>query len=105
MVSSSQTNGVQENVSGSMTSAMSVGRAKKVLAVLEPLVAEGGRVWLVTKHAREDPPPRLDQWLWRHAVRMKRTKHRRFDYHEHIVDVHLIGGDEPPGPRQAATAP
>ncbi len=66
----------------------------KCVESLEGLSAGSNRVWYVCRYAREEPPDWVDQWFWQHAVRMLRLKKARFDYHENILDVYLIGAKE-----------
>lgn len=42
--------------------------------------------------AREELLQEVDQWLWKHGVRMLRIKKKRFDYHENITEVYLLNG-------------
>jgi len=66
----------------------------KCVEALESLSAGSQRVWYVCRYAREEPPDWVDQWFWQHAVRMLRLKRARFDYHENILDVYLIGAKQ-----------
>jgi len=70
------------------------GVSSKCVEALESLSAGSKRVWYVCRYAREEPPGWVDQWFWQHAVRMLRLKKARFDYHENILDVYLIGAKQ-----------
>lgn len=64
------------------------------MAALTRLATGGQRVWYVCRYARDVLRPDADRWLWRHAVRMRRIRKKRFDYHENILDVYLINEDQ-----------
>jgi hypothetical protein len=66
-------------------------QSSQAIKSLEVLLSKGNRIWLVTTLAREEYPAEVDRWLWRHAVRMLRIKKKRFDYHENITEVYLLG--------------
>ena len=61
------------------------------IEALQKLSASGNRVWYVCRYTRDEPAPDADRWLWEHAVRMRRFKQKRFDYHENALDVYLFG--------------
>ncbi|GAK59409.1 hypothetical protein U27_06393 [Candidatus Vecturithrix granuli] len=63
---------------------------KTAILSLEQHIADKQRVWLIYSLAREEIPQDVDQWLWKHGIRMLRIKKKRFDYHENITEVYLL---------------
>jgi len=67
-----------------------VTRPRRSIERLTKLISTGRRVWYVLRFSRDDTPLEADRWLWHHAIRMKRIRHKRFDYHVNLLDIYLF---------------
>jgi hypothetical protein len=73
---------------------LSASTSTRQVEAIEPLVAEGGRLWVVIESGRGGLPDRTEQWLFANGSHQLHLSPRRFDYREHRLDLFLI--DRPP---------